>query len=127
MQKAALEGFSLSPQQKHLWLLQQNSEAYRSQCAISLEGNLNPNALRQSLERLVSRHEILRTSFLRRPGMKIPFQVITNDTTLPWRTLDLRNRSCQEQETEIERLFQAEGRRAFDFERAPLLRCLLVT
>ena len=40
------EGFRLSPQQKHLWLVQELGycPAYRAQCAILIEGNLNPSA-----------------------------------------------------------------------------------
>ncbi len=39
-----LQGFRLSPQQKHLWLLQQDSSASRASCAIRIEGNLNVQA-----------------------------------------------------------------------------------
>src|SRR5436305_12537240 len=33
------QGFQLSPQQKRLWLLQQDSRAYRAQCAVLIEGD----------------------------------------------------------------------------------------
>jgi hypothetical protein len=40
MQSQTLEGFRLSPQQKRLWFLQQDSVAYRVQAAIRIEGNV---------------------------------------------------------------------------------------
>ena len=75
-----IEGYRLSPQQLHLWLLQQNSAAYRSQCTVRLEGALNVKALREALQQVVQRHDILRTSFLRPPGIRFPVQVIGGGT-----------------------------------------------
>lgn len=52
MQQAVINGFRLSPQQGRLWLLQQDSLAYRAQCALLLEGCLRPEVLRGCLKRL---------------------------------------------------------------------------
>jgi amino acid adenylation domain-containing protein len=83
-----LEGFRLSPQQKHLWLLQnqlnepqrhkehKEETPYRVRFAISIEGKLDLTALKVALQKVVDRHEILRTSFHCLPGMTIPLQVI---------------------------------------------------
>jgi hypothetical protein len=49
MQTQTLEGFRLSPQQKRLWLLQQDSLAYRAQCAIQIKGKLNAEILKEAL------------------------------------------------------------------------------
>ena len=76
-----IEGYRLSPQQLHLWLLQQNSAAYRSQCIVRVEGALDVKALRKALQRVVQRHDILRTSFLRPPGIRFPVQVIGRETS----------------------------------------------
>ncbi|HEU4433298.1 MAG TPA: condensation domain-containing protein, partial [Pyrinomonadaceae bacterium] len=80
MSQIQIEGYRLSPQQLHLWLLQQNSTAYRSQCTVQLEGELNVDALREALQRVVQRHDILRTSFLRPPGIRFPVQVIGRES-----------------------------------------------
>src|SRR3712207_8491337 len=50
-------------------LLQRDTPAYRSQCAILIEGSLNEAALREALRRVIDRHEILRTAFHSRPGL----------------------------------------------------------
>ena len=95
-----IEGYRLSPQQLHLWLLQQHSSTYRSQCAVRLEGELNVEALREALQRVVQRHDILRTSFMRAPGIKFPVQVIGAETdSAPGEiVLSLKNRTVPESE-----------------------------
>ncbi|MBF1989864.1 non-ribosomal peptide synthetase [Fischerella thermalis] len=70
------QGFQLSPQQKRLWLLQQNNSVYRAYCAILITGNLQVNILKNALQKVVDRNEILRTKFYRPQGIKIPSQVI---------------------------------------------------
>ena len=51
---------------------------------LRLEGALDPRALKRSLECLVTRHQILRTHYRQRPGMKLPLQVITRAATLEY-------------------------------------------
>src|SRR4028118_538988 len=112
-----LEGFRLSPQQKHLWLLQQGSLAYRASCAIRIEGNLNVQALKSALNQTVNRHESLRTTFHRQPGIKIPIQVIAESGTLSWNQVNLKELNFQEQSAYIEQLFQETG--GFNFKSSP--------
>ncbi|MBW4617801.1 MAG: amino acid adenylation domain-containing protein [Cyanosarcina radialis HA8281-LM2] len=89
MQEKLLEGFRLSPQQKHLWLLQSQFDEpqrhkehkgqampYRVQFGILMEGKLDIKALEIALQKAIDRHEILRTKFDCLPGMTIPLQVI---------------------------------------------------
>ena len=47
MQRISIEGFEISPQQKRLWLLQQASDrqAYKVQCQVFVEGDLNNSTL----------------------------------------------------------------------------------
>ena len=80
MENKSVEGYRLSPQQKHLWLQQPDSPAYRAQCAILLEGDLKTEALKEAVQKVVDRHEILRTTCHRLPGMKIPFQVVAGSS-----------------------------------------------
>ncbi len=127
MQAQTLEGFRLSPQQKHLWLLQQNSSAYCAECAIVVEGKLNQQILKSALQQVVNRHEILRTTFHRQPGIKIPIQVIADRITPLWRNFNLSNLDLKEQEAKIEELFQSERNSIFNYDRDPLLRASLLT
>jgi amino acid adenylation domain-containing protein/thioester reductase-like protein len=103
-----IEGFQLSPQQKRLWLLQQDGNIYVSQVAILLEGILDIEVLQTATQKIVHRHEILRTSFHRRPGIKFPIQVIMETSTPSWCCINLRNFNQQEQTLKIAELLQEE-------------------
>ncbi len=121
-------GFPLSPQQKHLWLLQQagNRAPWKAQCAISIEGNLSVDVLENSVRRIVERHEILRTSFHRQPGVKIPFQVISETSSPKWEHLDLSGYELNEQRNRIIKLVVDEAVHPIDFENDSPLRLFLV-
>lgn len=125
MENRTIEGFRLSPQQKHLWSLQQGSQAYLAQCAVRLEGNLQAEALRAALETVIDRHEILRTTFARLPGMNVPVQVIAESGTPSWDEIDLSGMETAEQNSKLEELFEEESRRPFDFEHGPLIHLTL--
>ena len=79
--KEALEGFRLSPQQRHLWLLQQETaeKPYRVQCAVGIDGRLDANLLKLACCSVTSRREILRTAFLSFTEMNFPLQIITSN------------------------------------------------
>ncbi|MDZ8257275.1 amino acid adenylation domain-containing protein [Nostoc sp. ChiQUE01b] len=128
MQVENMEGFRLSPQQEHLWLLQQidQSWAYRSDCAILIEGNVNISNLELALQDVVDRHEILRTSFTCLPGMTIPVQVITDSKVILEKTDDLSNLNPQQQEARIEAFFKEFSQQIFDFEQGLILHTSLV-
>jgi amino acid adenylation domain-containing protein len=79
-----MEGFKLSPQQTHLWLLQHKSTEMpeRARCLINIEGALNFKMLQRAVEMVVRWHDVLSLSFHRLPGMNIPLQDLMSDTTL---------------------------------------------
>jgi amino acid adenylation domain-containing protein/thioester reductase-like protein len=122
-----IEGFQLSPQQKRLWLLQQNSLAYRAQLGVLIEGNLKVGVLKEALQNLVSQHEILRTTFHRLAGMKFPIQVIENPSSIQWQEYDISSFDIQKQKAWIEELFREESQRPFNFQQGLLLRFTILT
>ena len=85
----ALEGVRLSPQQKRLWLLQQEEGGaiYRTRATVRIEGPLDTAAFEKAFEELVERHEILRTSFSCLRGVRLPLQLIreTGGLSFAWR------------------------------------------
>lgn len=121
------EGFRLSPQQRRLWTWQQDGHAARAQCALQIEGDLRVEVLREAVRRLVRRHEILRTAFQRPPGIKVPLQVITDQFDPSWCEIDLSQYQLAAQEEVVERLFQEEKSRPFDFSQGPLWHLSLLT
>lgn len=120
MQKV-IEGFQLSPQQRRLWLLQQQSQAFYAQCAILIEGQLNHDGLKHALHRVVRRHEILRTTFYRRPGIKIPIQVVSESILPSWREVAQGDGDCRETELDFEEVLKQERSLPCDFESGPLV------
>ena len=113
MQKQVIEGFQLSPQQKHLWLLQQAShnQHYRVECAIYIEGKLNKNILESALQHVVDKHEILRTNFCFLDGMKMPLQVIKESRKIKLKYRDISHLNSQEQAEKIERIIEDNGQK----------------
>lgn len=126
MSNQTIEGFRLSPQQKRLWLLQKNSFTSKSQCTVIITGQLNLEIFKATLQQAVKRHEILRTSFLKRAGIKLPIQVISENGNLLWKDFNLVNLSLKEQLAKIKAIIQSEKNIIFNFEQVPLLRLSLL-
>jgi amino acid adenylation domain-containing protein/non-ribosomal peptide synthase protein (TIGR01720 family) len=104
-------GYRLSPQQEHLWRLQSVSQnnCYIAQCAVSINGELDVEILKKSLQDVVNQHEILRTSFRCLPGMTIPLQVIADSQNISLSYYDWSNFSAEDKDNELN-LFLARQR-----------------
>ena len=102
MQEEVVEGFQLSPQQKHVWLTQKESSPFRSRAALLLEGELDRVALKRCLESLVQRHESLRTQFQSLIGVDFPLQVPSESQELDYREIDLSDLDHEQQQSRIE-------------------------
>jgi amino acid adenylation domain-containing protein/FkbM family methyltransferase len=128
VQEEIVEGFSLSPQQRHLWSLQYTSDTqpYGAQCAILIEGVLYRKKLDLAWRRLVKRHEILRTTFQNLPEMTLPVQVVTDDLVNIEQTHDLSDLHPENQQLAIEGIDQKLRRQRFDLQHSPPLRLSLV-
>jgi amino acid adenylation domain-containing protein/non-ribosomal peptide synthase protein (TIGR01720 family) len=97
-----LEGFPLSPQQRRLWLLQNEGGMFAARCALSLEGALRVGLLREAVREVVGRHEILRTGFCRIAGSKFPVQVIRESPDFIFEQRDLSGLSPRERELTLD-------------------------
>jgi hypothetical protein len=116
-----IEGYQLSPQQRHLWQLQQHSP-FVSQCAVLIEGPLQLQRLRECLAELVRRHEILHTAFQHLPGLELPLQVIVEPYAPPVRVLS----AFDECDAALALLFHEERAGSFVLEQGQMLRAVLV-
>ncbi|MEO8426702.1 MAG: condensation domain-containing protein, partial [Verrucomicrobiota bacterium] len=126
MQNASQTGFRLSPQQQQLFISQRgNPSAYCAQCAVLIEGKLDRLALMEALNKVVQRHEILRTTFQRSSGMKMPLQFINDPVLPPLQEIDLSTSRPSEQESKIEEYLRKDGSDPQDLEQSPLLRLAL--
>ena len=119
--------FPLSFAQQRLWFLAQMegvSEAYHIPWGVQLKGTLDSRALRRALERIVARHEVLRTTFgvlEGEPGQEI---VSVENIRLSLLEADLRRRD--DASAELEKQVIEEASRSFDLKAAPLIRGRLI-
>ncbi len=121
------ERFLLSFAQQRLWFIQQfepDSPAYNMPGLIRIRGALDVDALAASLEALLRRHEVLRTTFVLSDGQ--PLQQIHPPTPLALVPVDLAGLPEDESAAEQARLAQAEAVRPFDLSSGPLLRATLL-
>ncbi|CAJ7192562.1 non-ribosomal peptide synthetase [Burkholderia pseudomallei] len=116
---------ALSLAQQRLWFLTQLegvSEAYHMSGAVRLDGPLNREVLQRALNRIVMRHEALRTCFAREEGE--PIQVIQPHADLTVSYHDLREAEQSEQREKD--LSQAHASAPFDLSRDLPVRVLLL-
>ncbi|MGX9744826.1 non-ribosomal peptide synthase/polyketide synthase [Ralstonia pseudosolanacearum] len=120
------EALPLSFAQQRLWFLAQmegGSEAYHIPVGLRLKGELDEDALRRSLDRIVARHEALRTRFVAEDGQAVQ-RVASADAGLPLDWVDLSTEAVPEHQLGL--LAEAEARAPFDLEQGPLIRGRLV-
>src|SRR5262249_28278216 len=106
MQTELLEGYRISPQQEHLWLLQNADHAcaYFVKCRVLIEGRLDVEIFRRSLAEVAGRNEILRTTFHVLPSLTVPVQII-NEVGPTCRVLDLSDVTSIEQADYVKRIY----------------------
>ncbi len=117
----------LSFAQQRLWFLDQlhpANPAYNISGAVEIQGLLNVAALEQSLNEIVRRHEICRTTFKVVDGE--PMQVIAPNFTLRLNQVDLRHLPKEHQQAEVTQLATKEAQQPFHLSTGSLLRATLL-
>ncbi|MGA4300136.1 amino acid adenylation domain-containing protein, partial [Ralstonia nicotianae] len=120
------EALPLSFAQQRLWFLAQmegGSEAYHIPVGLRLKGELDEDALRRSLDRIVARHEALRTRFVAEDGQAVQL-IVPADVGLTLEWVDLSTEEASEHQLGLQA--EAEARTPFDLEQGPLIRGRLV-
>jgi amino acid adenylation domain-containing protein/non-ribosomal peptide synthase protein (TIGR01720 family) len=119
--------FPLSFAQERLWFVDQLSHgnpAYNIVRATKLEGDLNKKALEKSIEYILQRHEILRTTFIFEQDK--PRQMIHSGMSIPMPVIDLKHLSKEQQEEAVKEIKDRESLFSFDLGKFPLLRTHLL-
>src|SRR5262249_3764772 len=120
------ERVPLSFAQQRLWFLAQFedvSEAYHIAGGLRLLGALDVQMLRRALDRIVARHEALRTTFTKTDGVLVQ-RIADEEIGFALQEHDLSQ--TENAERELERLTAEEANSAFDLEAGPLIRGRLV-
>jgi amino acid adenylation domain-containing protein/non-ribosomal peptide synthase protein (TIGR01720 family) len=106
-------------------LMAPESGVYVNQVTCTLPADLDARLFRQTWERLIARHGVLRTAFLW-DGLDEPRQVVRKSVSLPWQELDWRGLPTEEQQRRFEALRQSDRHAPLPLEKAPLMRFSLV-
>lgn len=121
------QNLPLSFAQQRLWFLEQflpENPLYNLPQTFHLIGQVNLNVLEQSINEIIRRHEVLRTTFGFSDGQ--PVQIIAPNLTVPLHLVDLSLLSQSEKDTEIQRLTIEECQQPFNLNHGPLVRTTLL-
>jgi amino acid adenylation domain-containing protein len=127
----------LSYGQQRLWFLAQMegvSEVYHMPFGVRLVGKLDRHALGLALDRIVQRHEALRTTFVVVDGEPVQRIAAVEDSHFLLRVHDLRNhdlryddlRQQADSEPGLRQLYEEEAHASFDLQAGPLIRGRLI-
>ncbi len=122
------DAYSLTPLQEgmiFLSLYSGQAETYAWQLSCRLLGPLDHAAFRRAWERVIERHEILRTRFVWE-GLSRPLQVVARKAQLPLHEADWSTLPEPGRRAALEDLLTGDLGRPFDLGRAPLMRLILV-
>ncbi|MEL7406747.1 MAG: amino acid adenylation domain-containing protein, partial [Cyanobacteria bacterium J06558_2] len=122
------EKIPLSYAQQRLWFLTQlepDNPFYNISAAVRLQGHLNPDALQQSFNTIITRHEILRTTFqTTEEGEALAVISPVEFSTIP--LIDLSDIPTGKKTTETQQQIEIEAQQPFDLSREELIRIKLL-
>jgi len=113
--------------QQRLWVLEQiepAKSAYHVPMVYRLNGSLDVKSLEQSLNAMVQRHEVLRTSFGWVDGLAI--QIVAENDYVPLVVDDVSQLSQDQRQAEATRLVAKSLDQPFDLKSGPVLRSRLI-
>jgi amino acid adenylation domain-containing protein len=113
-------------QQRLLFLtrIEGASAAYHLPAGLRLTGDLDRNALQHALDRIVARHEALRTTFVQVPEQPALQRIGAEDSGFALQIIDLSAHA--EVQDALNTLVAQEATEAFDVEHGPLIRGRLI-
>jgi len=119
------DSYPLSPVQQgmlfHGLFASATGGVYVQQMVLTLAEGLDTAVFRRAWERVVARHDILRTRF-QWEGLDQPVQIVEPKVDLPWDEQDWRGSPADQQEARFESYLGEDRKRGFSFAQAPLLR-----
>jgi amino acid adenylation domain-containing protein len=118
------EQYEISLGQEQLWTAEPHGPTGRIQPLLTLHGPVDSAQVQAALRSVVARHELLRTTFIREPGTRMPVQEIHPALEPNWRELDLRAAAPEEGQTRLAEALADERRAPIDFIHGPVVRAL---
>ncbi|MEM7126667.1 MAG: amino acid adenylation domain-containing protein [Chloroflexota bacterium] len=117
----------VSAAQRRIWFLEELEEelvSFNLPFAVRLQGELNKEVLRRSVETIINRHEALRTTFTMEDGR--PVQVIGPEQKLDIPVTDISDLLAKVRERQLTQLLSDDANRPFDLAEGPLFRTQLI-
>ncbi|MBI6562226.1 syringopeptin non-ribosomal peptide synthetase SypC, partial [Pseudomonas syringae] len=121
------QAWPLSFGQQRLWFLAQMegaSAAYHMPIGLSLHGELDRTAMQRALERIVARHEGLRTTFIQGDDEQPLQRISPSDAGFNLQLHDLQG--LVDAKEKLQALASEESLQSFDLEQGPLIRGRLI-
>ncbi len=119
-----VEMFPLSAQQRRAWL--RGGASRWLQCALLVDGPVDPSRLEEAVRRVAAADEMLRTVFRARRGLKVPFQALLDDLEPAFEEADASGWEADAELREVRALLRRARCEAPDLENGPLLRVTLL-
>ncbi|EOW9528552.1 SDR family NAD(P)-dependent oxidoreductase [Bacillus cytotoxicus] len=119
--------FPLSKEQSRMWFLYKVGEGavcYQSGYEITIKGSFTEKAIESAFEKLINRHEILKTKFFEVYG--VPFQEIQHSVSVPLKKEDFAWLPIEEREKKLEEYYYNEKRRRFSLSEEIPIRGFLI-
>ncbi len=120
----AEDQYEISLRQEQLWMAESHTPSGRIQPLLKLSGVGDGAQVRTALRNVIARHELLRTTFVREPGTRVPVQVIHAELEPGWRELDLSQTSPDEAQSRLEDALLEERSAQIDYVHGPVVRAL---
>lgn len=98
---------------------------YFVQLNCRIQGPINVEAFKRAWQNVVSRHSILRTSFLWK-GLQEPLQFVHESAEVKWRLEDWQRLTPYEQRLRLKQFLLDDQEQGFEFSSAPLMRLALM-
>ncbi|MBN1411854.1 MAG: amino acid adenylation domain-containing protein [Spirochaetales bacterium] len=106
------------------WQADPDSPRYNGTGIIDISGPLDVSALEKSIQKVIERHEVLRSRYVLHEGTVL--QDVQDDPYNPFRSHDLCDKTGEQKKRLFDELLEKEHLAPFDLEKGRLLRCLLI-
>jgi amino acid adenylation domain-containing protein/non-ribosomal peptide synthase protein (TIGR01720 family) len=119
--------FPLSSAQERLWFFDQlapNNAFYNITSAIHINGEFDPIIFAKSLNKVIARHEVLRSFYLTENGA--PLQKIAANLTIDIPLIDYCNKATETIDTLLLTEIENDATRPFKLDEAPLIRAKII-
>jgi iturin family lipopeptide synthetase B len=123
------EFYQVSYNQRRLWIISQlepDTAAYNMPESIAMKHNVDEEALKKAIYKIIERHESLRTGFKTMNKTPVQFVLPPQQVVVPFKRIDISSLDGKKRNHRLGRILAGESQTPFHLTQAPLLRFVLV-